>query len=142
MQGDDRCLQRDVRGGQGGKLRALARARFEPVPPPVDSDAKAIELRGLGFTEERIAEHLAHLAQRSQPTRTVELWECHEPALNVFARCQWQAAVGVQQIVWLGISTGEIRDVAAVLGMACAEELLDDVQTMAAAAAVLRNKAK
>lgn len=139
---DDRHVQRNVRGGQGGKLRALARARFEPAPPPVDPDAKAVELRGLGFSEERIAEHLAHLAQRHRPAKTVELWECHEPALNVFARCQWQAAVGVQQIVWLGISTGEIRDVAAVLGMGCTEELLDDVQTMAAAAAAQRNKAK
>lgn len=96
----------------------------------------------MGFSEERIAEHLAHLAQRHRPAKTVELWECHEPALNVFARCQWQAAVGVQKIVWLGISTGEIRDVAAVLDMGCTEELLDDVQTMAAAAAAQRNKAK
>lgn len=141
MQVDDRHVQRNVRRGQSGKLRALARARFEPAPSPVDPEAKAAELRGLGFTEEQIAAHLAHLAQRSAP-KEIELWECHESALKVFARCQWMAAVGVSQIIWLGISAGEIRDVADVLGIPCSEELLDDVQTMAAAAAAIRNKAK
>ena len=112
----------------------------------MEAQSKAAELRGLGFTEEQAEAHVAHLRAQAHQSGTVELWEQHQPALEVFGRCQWltqslSTATGAR-IVWLGIGTAEIQAVTGVLGMACTPELLDDVQTMAAAGAAIRNKVK
>jgi hypothetical protein len=107
---------------------ALARGGASELP---DYDTKTAELRGLGMSEEAIAEwwdrKFAEFAEE-----TVEVWEENVDAVAVYQRCQWSAAGVSTAVVWVGIPTTEIE----------AFQLVDDVRTMVGAAGRILNSRK
>lgn len=66
------------------------------------------------------------------------------PAVCVYRLCQWQiaavAGMGGGQIVWVGIASNEVREVARAMAISCDEDLLWRVKLLASEVAAIRNK--
>ena len=98
-------------------------------------------MRALGVASGDIEAHLERTGY-GKDADVFELWEEHVNALTTFHRCQMTVvACADGRLGYLGIAAREIESVALALRIEFNVDLIDEVQTIAqAAAAVLNNR--
>jgi hypothetical protein len=90
------------------------------------------------------ADLLAADAEPGDDDSDIEVLECNWPAVQVYLACQWTVGVGMEAIVWFGISAAEILAAMRILQIARADHAatLRRVRIMVGAARPLLNRAR